>query len=102
MADTVKTLIENAAKEVGITALVANAKDKIETQLNKLTDVDKLPIALIPWDLESTSEFGDNGFLTNPTTVVRLLLMTKAKSLTKEDMENASFEMNFQIICLTN
>ena len=90
-----KKEIESAAKKVGITALITNSERKIETQLNKLTGVEDLPIMLVSWDYETTLSFDENGFLNNPVTNIVCLLMTKADSKVKSDMEEAAEKMGF-------
>jgi len=85
--------IKKAASDSGITAIVSNARDKIETQLNRITGIEELPIMLVSWDLETTLEFDENGFLKNPSTKVVFLLMTKAESAEKNDYEEAAEEM---------
>ena len=70
--------IKEAAKESGITAVITNSTERIETQLNKITGIEQLPIMLVSWDLETELTFDDNGFLNNPSTKVVLLLMTKS------------------------
>lgn len=82
-----------AAEAVGITAVISNSNEKIETQLNRITGIESLPIMLVSWDLETTLEFNDNGFLKNPSTNVVCLLMDKARDTTKEEAENTAETM---------
>ena len=82
--------IKWAAGEVGITAIITNSTEKIETQLNRITGIEDLPIMLVSWDLITTLEFDQNGFLNNPSTKVVLLLMTKADDTTKEAAERSA------------
>lgn len=90
---SVVTLITKAAKSVGITAVVTNSSDKLQTQLNRLTDGAELPIMLINWDLTTSAEFDSNGFLENPRTPVTCLLMTKADSASSDEMLDSSDSM---------
>ena len=85
--------IKTAAEAVGITAVITNSKEKIETQLNRITRIEELPLMLVSWDLESTISFDEHGFLTNPVTNCVVLLMDKAVDTTKEEAENTSEEM---------
>lgn len=85
--------IKTAAEAVGITAVITNSKEKIETQLNRITRIEDLPLMLVSWDLESTIEFDQHGFLTNPVTNVVVLLMDKAQDASKEEAENTAEEM---------
>lgn len=82
--------INKAAEQVGITAIVTNSTEKIETQLNRITNAEQLPILLVSWDYEVNLEIDSNGFLNNPSTNIVCLLMTKAYSTEKSDMEEAS------------
>ena len=83
-------IIKTTAEEVGITALVTNSEQNLKTQLNRLKDLADDPIALVSWDLTTSLEFDESGFLKNPTTPVVMLLMTKADSTEKEEMEKSS------------
>lgn len=85
--------IKTAAESVGITAVITNSSEKIETQLNRIQRVEDLPIMLVSWDLESTLEFDENGFLKNPSTNVVLLLMDKAEDRSKDEAEAVAEEM---------
>lgn len=86
-------IIKTTAEEVGIIAVVTNSDENLKVQLNKLKDLADDPMALISWDLTTRLEFDQNGFLKNPTTPVVMLLMTKADSTEKEEMEKSSEEM---------
>lgn len=86
-------IIKTAADTVGITAVVTNSDQKLQTQLNRLKDEADDPMALISWDLTTSLTFNDNGFLNNPTTPVVMLLMTKADSAEKEERERAAEKM---------
>ena len=85
--------IRTAAEEVGITAVISNSRERIETQLNRITGLESLPLMLVSWDLSSTIAFDDHGFLMNPETDVVVLLMDKAIDTTKEEAENTAEEM---------
>lgn len=85
--------IKGASEACGITAIISNSTEKIETQLNKITGVEELPIMLVSWDLEGQLEFDENGFLKNPSIGVVVLLMTKAENRIKEEYEEAAEEM---------
>jgi len=85
--------IKTAAEAVGVTAIITNSTEKIETQLNRITDIDKLPIMLISWDLVTQLTFDEHGFLDNPSTQVTLLLMGKAETKIKEEMEDTANQM---------
>ncbi len=85
--------IKQVAEDSGITAIITNSNEKIETQLNRITGVENLPIMLISWDLQTTLTFNENGFLNNPSTNVVLLLMTKSEQRTKEEFEISAQEM---------
>lgn len=85
--------IKTAAEAVGITAVITNSKEKIETQLNKLTGVEDLPLMLVSWDLSTTLEINEHGFLNNPVTDVVVLLMDKAQDTSKDEAENTAEAM---------
>jgi hypothetical protein len=81
------------AEEIGITLLIAESDKAIESQLNRITRVETLPVMLSSWDLNVNLEFDENGFLKNPTVDVTLLLITKAETLEKKDLEFEAEEM---------
>lgn len=85
--------IKNSSKAVGITAFVSNSREKIETQLNRITGAEELPIMLVSWDLETSLTINEHGFLNNPVTKVVVLLMTKAESREVVDHEEAAEQM---------
>ena len=87
--------IKEAAESVGITAFITNSTEKIEVQLNKLTQSAELPIMLVSWDLDVSMSFNVHGFLDNPTANVICLLMTKPEDLTKVEMESSAEKMYF-------
>ena len=75
------------AEDIGITLIIAESDKNIESQLNRITRVETLPVMLSSWDLSVEMEFDENGFLNNPTVDVTLLLITKANTLEKADLE---------------
>ena len=83
----------NAASSVGITAFITNSDERIDAQLNRITRIGQLPIALLNWDLETSLEFDDSGFLLNPSTSVTMLLMTKAIDTTHKEYLRSAEEM---------
>lgn len=86
--------IKNAAEAVGITAVITNSDSKIETQLNRITRHEDLPLMLISWDLVTTLSFNDlTGFLNHPSVQVTCLLMDKAESTEKELKEATAEKM---------
>jgi hypothetical protein len=87
--------IEKAAENVGITAIVTNSTEKIEVQLNKISNLEDMPLMLISWDLDVNVEFNENGFLNNPVVDVICLLMTKPEVLSKDEMETSAEEMYY-------
>mgnify|MGYP003632305311 FL=1 len=82
--------IKTAAESVGITAVITNSKERIESQLNRITGVEDLPLMLVSWDLETTITFNEHGDLNNPITRVVVLLMDKASDTTKEEAESTA------------
>lgn len=85
--------MKDAAKAVGIVALITNSTDRIETQLNSLTKEENLPIMLISWDIDTTLNFNSNGFLDNPSSTIVALLVKKPEDLTKDVAEQVAEEM---------
>ena len=85
--------MKQAAENVGITALISNTQEQINTQLNKLTGAIDYPIMLISWDLDTDYTFDKHGFLMNPSTKVTCLLMSKADENSKEMHEQVAEEM---------
>lgn len=85
--------IQQAALLCGIESVVTNSEEKIETQLNSLTGKEDSPIMLVSWDIDTDLNFDENGFLENPSSNIVALLMKKAPSLTKVDMETTSTAM---------
>lgn len=101
-------LIKDSAQAVGITLVITNSEEGIETQLNNLThktergDLNNpttitrgtdLPIMLISWDIDTDLVFNSNKFLDNPSSKIVALLMKKATDLKKDTLELASQEM---------
>lgn len=101
-------LIKDSAAAVGISLVISNSEQGIETQLNSLTHkvekgnpldinevtrVTDLPIMLISWDIDTDLTFNINGFLDNPSSRIVALLMKKATNLKKDTLESASGEM---------
>jgi hypothetical protein len=88
------TELKIAAEQVGITLVIAESDKSIENQLNRITRIETLPVMLSSWDLDVSLEFDtDTGFLRNPTVDVTLLLITKAVTLEKSDLEYEAEEM---------
>jgi hypothetical protein len=85
--------LKAAAKSVGINAFITNSQEKIETQLNRLTRAEDLPIMLISWDLKAAMQFNQHGYIDNPPIAVTSLLLTKAEDKSKEAAEEAAEEM---------
>jgi hypothetical protein len=85
--------IKQAATASGISSVITNSEEKIETQLNSLTKEANTPIMLVSWDIDTDLNFDDNGFLENPSSVIVALLVKKASDMKKETMEAASDEM---------
>jgi hypothetical protein len=85
--------IQQAATICGIGTIITNSEEKIETQLNSLTNIVEAPIMLISWDIDTNLTFDENGFLENPASNIVALLMKKSPSLVKNDMEASSVEM---------
>lgn len=86
-------LIEASAKRFLINSIITNSDVKIETQLNNLTRIEDTPTMLISWDIVTDLVFDQNGFLENPSSPITALLMTKASTLEKKDMEEAAGRM---------
>ena len=87
------TEMKKVAEEIGITLIIAESDKAIESQLNRITRVETLPVMLSSWDLDVQLEFDESGFLKNPTVDVTLLLITKAETLEKKDLEFEAEEM---------
>ena len=85
--------IQEAAEACGIGTVITNSEERIETQLNSLTREEDAPVMLISWDIDTDLKFDANGFLENPSSNIVALLVKKAASLTKDEMEEASQEM---------
>jgi len=85
--------IKIAASEVGVIALFANSDDKIQSQLNRLTKLDNIPIMLISWDINTDLFIDENGFLQNPSSNVSALLVDKPSDLTSEQAMKVAEKM---------
>lgn len=87
------TELKAAAEEVGFSIIIATSDRNINDQLNRIVREADLPLALVSWDLDINVTFSDNGLMDNPTTSVTLLLIDKAESLEKIDLEEKAEEM---------
>ena len=87
------TELKAAAEEVGFSIIIATSDRNIQDQLNRITRTESLPLALVSWDLDVNIAFDDNGLMNNPTTSVTLLLIDKAESLEKIELEQKAEEM---------
>jgi hypothetical protein len=85
--------LEDAAEAVGISAIITNSNEKIETQLNRLTREEDLPLILISWDINVSLNFDQHGFLDNPSLDIVALLVTKPETTAKTEAETTAFEM---------
>ncbi len=54
--------IKQAASAIGITTVITNSNERIESQLNRLTGIEDLPILLISWDIDTDLDFDATGF----------------------------------------
>lgn len=91
--------IRIAAQRAGVSVVDTNSEEKIETQLNRYTGIEDLPIMLVNWNLETSYSFDSNGFLNNPTTPVSIFLLEKSEGKVKEEYERSTKRMRdmFQI-----
>jgi hypothetical protein len=87
------TELKAAAEEVGFSIIIATSDRNIQDQLNRITRTESLPLALVSWDLDINVSFDDNGLMGNPTTSVTLLLIDKAESLEKIELEEKAEQM---------
>ena len=87
------TDLKTAAEAVGITTIIAQSDKNINDQLNRIIREETLPVALISWDLNVNLEFNENGQLGNPTTDVTMLIVDKANTLEKIDLEKKAEEV---------
>lgn len=85
--------LKKAAESVGINAFITNSQEKLDTQLNRLTREEDLPIMLISWDLKITINFNEHGWIDNPPVEVVALLLTKAEDKSKEAAEESAENM---------
>ena len=86
--------IKKAAKTVGIIAIITNSKEKIETQLNRVTRDEMLPIMLVSWDINTNLVFDSNGFLENPSSDIVALLVQKPADISKDEAELTADKMS--------
>ena len=86
-------VIKKSAEDVGINAFITNSNEKIETQLNRLTKEEELPLMLVSWDMNVSLQFDKNGFLQNPSVDIVALLVTKPEDLSKDEAEKSAVEM---------
>lgn len=86
--------LKTAAETVGINAFITNSNEKIETQLNRLTREEDLPIMLVSWDIQGSVSFDAiTGFINNPAMNITCLLVTKPEDGAKEEAEKESENM---------
>jgi hypothetical protein len=85
--------LEEAADNVGVNLFISDSSERIETQLNKLTRNEDLPIILISWDVSGSISFDPNGWITDPNYSVTSLLLTKPESLAKAEAKKSTQEM---------
>lgn len=85
--------IKEVANEVGINTIFSNSEERIETQLNRLTREEDVPIMLIAWDIDTNLEFDTNGFLKNPSSNITAILVRKPEDLTSDMSLETSLEM---------
>lgn len=88
------TELKTVASTLGITLVILESDKTIENQLNRIIRIEDMPIMLSSWDLDVQLEFdSQTGFLKNPTVDVTLLLLTKADSLERYELESSAEEM---------
>ena len=86
--------IKEVAENLGITLVIAKSDADIDMQVNRIVRIEDLPIMLSSWDLNVSLEFDtQTGFLKNPTVDVTLLLISKAETTDKLEMEEMAEEM---------
>lgn len=85
--------LKAASKAVGIHAFITNSTEGIETQLNRLTRQEDLPIMLVSWDIQGDVSFDDNGFINNPDINFTCLLLTKPEDKDKQVAEDCAEAM---------
>lgn len=85
--------IKTAAESVGITAVLTNSREHLDTQINKMTRSEDLPLMLISWDLDFSMSFDQNGFLNNPNVKMVVLLMDKASDEGNQSKEDTAILM---------
>jgi hypothetical protein len=79
--------IKQVGKDLGINVIITTSEQRIETQLNRIVREESLPVMLISWDIRVRASFNEFGFLGNPTTTPKILLLDKATTITKEQQE---------------
>src|SRR5690554_6681187 len=84
--------IKQAAKEVGVKAVITNSDEKLETQLNRLTKAGDLPIMLISWDIDFTIQFDSHGFMDNPRASIVCVVLDKPEDISKLEAEDIAIE----------
>jgi len=94
--------IEQAASSVGINTFITNSNERIEAQLNRIARIEDMPIMLVSWDLQTTLDFDDSGFLKNPSTSVVALLVTKAEDTTHAEFKRSAEEMGVLFTSFVN
>ena len=88
----IKTLKESA-KEVGINAFITDSQSGIDTQLNRLTREEDLPIMLVSWDIRAQITFNQHGYIDNPPMDITALLVTKPEEIRSEAAEEEAENM---------
>lgn len=87
------TELKASASAVGITVVIASSDQDINSQLNRITREENLPVALITWDVSVNLTFDSSGHLQNPDTKITMLVVDKANTTEKQDLENKSDEV---------
>jgi hypothetical protein len=87
------TELKTVASTLGITLVILESDKTIENQLNRIIRIEDMPLALVTWDLTTSLEFDESGFLKNPTTDITMLLVTKADTLERYELEASAEEM---------
>ena len=82
------------AAAVGITTFITNSDEKIETQLNRLTKEEELPIALVSWNITAQVAFNPDGTLANPLAAIVMLVLSKPDDRSKDTHEDVSEQMS--------
>jgi len=82
-----------ASLQAGFATHIAQSERDINSQLSRIVREGQLPLALVSWDLNVDLAFNASGHLENPTTKVTMLLVDKALTLDKDDLEAKAEEM---------